>query len=70
MYEFGRDNNQKEIVDAEKESNDQTIPDVDATNGDQPILHIGDQSETDEYEGFLDLGFMAQAVVPLSVFLP
>ena len=33
------------------------IPDTDATN-DQPISDTGDQSETDDYEGFLDLGYM------------
>ncbi|CAI9262343.1 unnamed protein product [Lactuca saligna] len=45
---------------------------VDATT-DQPILDIGDQSKTDECEGFLDLGFIQQAVVstiPLNVVYP
>ncbi|CAI9290108.1 unnamed protein product [Lactuca saligna] len=45
------------------------IPDVDAATN-QPIPDTGDQSETDDYEGFLDLGFMQQAAifsVPLSV---
>ncbi|CAI9293937.1 unnamed protein product [Lactuca saligna] len=31
---------------------------------DQPILDFGDKSETDHYEGVLDLGFMPPAVVP------
>ena len=38
------------------------VPDVDAATN-QPIPNAGDQSETDDYEGFLDLGFMQQAVV-------
>ena len=50
MYESGRDDNQKEIFVAEQERN---IPDADATNNDQPIPDVGDQSETDEYGGFL-----------------
>ena len=40
------------------------IPDVDATT-DQPTPDTDDQSETNEYKGFLDLGFMHQAVVPI-----
>ncbi|CAI9271293.1 unnamed protein product [Lactuca saligna] len=46
---------------------------VDATKDDQRITDAGEQSETDGYEGFLDLGFLAQAVVhaiPLSVIYP
>ena len=45
---------------------------VDATN-DQPIPDIGDQSETDGFKGFLNLGFMPQAVVyiiPLNFVYP
>ncbi|CAI9283013.1 unnamed protein product [Lactuca saligna] len=61
------DDNQKEIIVAEKERN---APNVDATKIDQLILDASDQSETDEYKGFLDLGFMAQVVVPLSVVYP
>ena len=38
------------------------IPYVDTTTN-QPIPDTGDQSETNAYEGFLDLGFMPQAVV-------
>ncbi|KAL7604296.1 hypothetical protein Lser_V15G15164 [Lactuca serriola] len=41
---------QKQIVVVE-------ILDANATTDDQPILNIGDQLETDDYEGFLDLGF-------------
>ena len=51
--------NQKGIVVAEK--------------NDQPIPYAGEQFETDDYEGFLDLGFMEQVifpVVPLSVVYP
>ncbi|CAI9302750.1 unnamed protein product [Lactuca saligna] len=33
------------------------IPNIDAAT-DQPILDTGDQSETNNYEGFLDLGFI------------
>ena len=40
---------------------------ADETIDDQPILDSGNQSETDEYEGFLDLGFMPPTVVPLNV---
>ncbi|CAI9290131.1 unnamed protein product [Lactuca saligna] len=43
---------------------------TDATTDDQPILDTGDQSETIDYEGFLDLGFMPPVfvhVVPLNV---
>ncbi|CAI9283742.1 unnamed protein product [Lactuca saligna] len=32
---------------------------------DQPILYTGDESETDDNEGFLDVGFMQQLVVPI-----
>ncbi|CAI9267623.1 unnamed protein product [Lactuca saligna] len=49
-------NPQKQIIVAD-------IPDADATT-DQPIPDIGDQSITDDYEGFLLLGFMKQADVP------
>ena len=44
------------------------IPYVDTTTN-QPIPDTGDQSETNAYEGFLDLGFMPQVVpiVPLNV---
>ncbi|CAI9262177.1 unnamed protein product [Lactuca saligna] len=48
-------------------------PDANATTDDQPILYIGDQSDTDDHEGFFDLGFMPQAVVsvvPLNVVFP
>lgn len=67
ISELGRDDDQKEIVVVKKESH---IPNTDATNNDQPILDVGDQSKTNEYEGFLNLGFMAQFVVPLSVVIP
>ncbi|CAI9297955.1 unnamed protein product [Lactuca saligna] len=40
------------------------ILDVDATT-DQPIPYTGDQSKIDDYEGFLDLGFMQEVVVPI-----
>ncbi|CAI9281982.1 unnamed protein product [Lactuca saligna] len=39
------------------------IPDVDETIDDRPIPDISDQSETNYYEGFLDLGFMPPVVV-------
>lgn len=39
-------------------------------NDDQPILDADDQFETDEYEGLLDLDFMAQIDVHLSVVNP
>ncbi|CAI9264796.1 unnamed protein product [Lactuca saligna] len=57
MSEAGRVevNCQKEIVIAAQESN---IPDVDATTDDQSILEARDQSKIDDYEGFLDLGFI------------
>lgn len=42
---------QKEII----------VVDVDATIDDQPILGVGDQSETDDCEGLLNLDFMPQA---------
>ena len=59
MFEAGRveADCQKEIVIARQESN---IPNTD----DQPITEVCDQSETDDYEGFLDLGFRLQVVVP------
>ncbi|CAI9299648.1 unnamed protein product [Lactuca saligna] len=43
------------------------ILEIDATTDDHPIQDIGDQLETNDYEGFHDLGFMPQAVVPLNV---
>lgn len=70
MYESGRVDNKKAIIIAVQESK---ISDVDATKDDQPIPDTGDQSETDAYEGFLDVRFMPQVVlptVPLSVVFP
>ena len=63
MSEAGRFEvlNQKEIVLDEEERN---IPEIDATKYDQPIADADEQSETDHYEGFHDIGFMAEAVVP------
>ncbi|CAI9260052.1 unnamed protein product [Lactuca saligna] len=48
------------------------IPDANATI-DQPISDTGDQFETNDYEGFLDLGFMQQvfvSAVPLNIVYP
>lgn len=67
MVKLGRVDNQKSVVISEQEKN---IPDADATIDDQPIPDVGDQSETNDYEGFLELGFMAQTDVPLSVVYP
>lgn len=43
-----------------------------AMNDDQPFPNTDDQSEThyDKYEGFLDLDFMAETAIPLSVVYP
>ncbi|CAI9268606.1 unnamed protein product [Lactuca saligna] len=49
---------QKEIVVAD-------IPYDDATTDDQPIPDVSDQSKTDDYERFLDMGFMPQVVIPV-----
>ncbi|CAI9262292.1 unnamed protein product [Lactuca saligna] len=70
MSKSERDDNQKAIVVGEQERNEQPIPNVDATNNDQPITNFGDQFKTNKYEGFLDLGFIEQIVVPLSVVYP
>ncbi|CAI9267957.1 unnamed protein product [Lactuca saligna] len=51
---------QKEIVIA-------NIPYV-VTKIDQPIPDTGNQSETDDYKGFLDVGFMPPANVPVVHF--
>ncbi|CAI9281892.1 unnamed protein product [Lactuca saligna] len=63
MYETrkAKTNLQKEIV-----------PAVDEMNDDQPILYIGDQSEIDDYEGCIEIGFMPQVVlvVLLNVVYP
>lgn len=54
MFELGREDNQKAIVVVEQE-----IGEIDVTNDDQLISNVGDQFETDDYEGFLELEFMA-----------
>ncbi|CAI9289841.1 unnamed protein product [Lactuca saligna] len=36
----------------------------------RPNLDFGDQSETDDYDGFLYIGFMPPAAVPLNVIYP
>lgn len=58
--ESRRENNQGQMVFFQSE----------AMNNDEPIPDVDDQSEIYEYEGFLDLDFMAQTVVPLSVVYP
>ncbi|CAI9289696.1 unnamed protein product [Lactuca saligna] len=61
---------QKEIVVVVKVSK---IPDANATIDDQPIPYVGDQSEIDDYGGFLDPGLMPKVIVPavpLSVVFP
>lgn len=70
ITESGKDDIEKEIVVAEQERNDQPIPYVDEKNDEQPIPNASDQSETSEYEGFHDLGFMAHTTIPLSVVYP
>ncbi|CAI9289760.1 unnamed protein product [Lactuca saligna] len=70
MSKLGRDDNQKSIVVVEKEINDHPILDDDALNDEKPIPKAGDQSETGEYEAFLELGFMVQTIVPLNVVFP
>ena len=72
MYEAGRveTDSQKEFIIAGQDNN---IPDADATTNDQPFPEVGDQSETDDYKGFFDLGLIPQVVahiVPLSVVYP
>ncbi|CAI9281417.1 unnamed protein product [Lactuca saligna] len=67
MFESSRDDNQKEIVAAKQESH---IPDADATNDDQPIPKTSDHSETNDYEGFLDMGFMTLDTIPFSIVYP
>ena len=67
MSETGRveANLQKEIVVAD-------ILDADTATY-HPTIETGDQSDTNDYEGFLDLGFIPQAdvfVVPLNVIYP
>ncbi|CAI9303387.1 unnamed protein product [Lactuca saligna] len=55
MSETGRAILQKEIV---------VTNFLDAKTTTQPIPDTGDQSETNNYVGFIDLGFMPQVVVP------
>ncbi|CAI9285228.1 unnamed protein product [Lactuca saligna] len=59
ISKLGKDeaNSQKQIVVA-------AIPNANATNDNQTIPETHDQSDTNDYGRFLDLGFIPQAIVP------
>ncbi|CAI9276065.1 unnamed protein product [Lactuca saligna] len=58
------------LVDDDDDVTIEENPPSSQVNDDQPILDVDDQSEADDYKGFLDLDCMPQTVIPLSVVYP